>query len=104
MNATMIVTAVSGVLGLIGQILPLVGVGNSAAIGGIIKTLTDIAPLVTDQIGTTYTGVKNIIDSLSEHPATTSDQLVALKAFDKQVDDAWDTVEGQLDPDNTSSS
>jgi hypothetical protein len=99
MNPTMIVTAVSGVLGLIGQILPLVGVGNSAAIGSIIKTLTDIAPLVTDQIGATYIGVKNIVNALSDHPATTAEQMAALKAFDKQVDDAWDAIESQLDPD-----
>lgn len=99
MNPTLIVTAVSAVVGLIGQLLPLIGGSNSAAIGGIIKTLTDIAPLVTDQIGATYTGVKNIINSIGSHPATTADQLVALAAFDKQVDDAWDAIEGQLDPD-----
>lgn len=99
MNATAIVTAVSGVLGLITQILPLVGVKNSEAIGGIVKTLTDIAPLVTDQIGATYIGVKNIIDSIGSHPATTEEQLAALAAFSKTVDDAWDAIEGQLDPD-----
>jgi hypothetical protein len=99
MDPVQIVTAVSGVLGLITQILPLVGVKNTEAIGSIVKTLTDIAPLVTSQIGSTYTGVKNIIDSLSEHPATTADQMAALKAFDKMVDDAWDAVEAILDPD-----
>lgn len=99
MNPTMIITAVTSVLGLIGQVLPLIGGSNSAAIGGIIKTLTDLAPLITDQIGATYTGVKNIIDAIGSHPASTADQLVALKAFDKQVDDAWNAIEGQLDPD-----
>jgi uncharacterized protein YneF (UPF0154 family) len=99
MNPTTIITAVGGVLSLITQILPLVGVKNSEAIGSIIKTLTDIAPLVTDQIVGTYTGVKNIIDSLGEHPATTEEQLKALAAFSKQVDDAWDAIEAQLDPD-----
>lgn len=99
MNPTLIVTAVTGVLSLIAQFLPLVGGSNSAAIGSILKTLTDIAPLITDQIGATYTGVKNIINSIGSHPATTADQLVALAAFDKQVDDAWNAIEGQLDPD-----
>ena len=99
MNPVEIVTAVSGVLGLITQILPLVGVKNSAAIGGIVKTLTDIAPLVTNQIGSTFTGVKNIIAAVGAHPATTADQLIALDAFDKQVDDAWNAIEAQLDPD-----
>lgn len=99
MNPTMIVTAVSGVLSLIGQVLPLIGGSNSAAIGGVIKTLTDIAPLVTDQISATYTGVKNIIASVGDHPATTEEQLASLQAFDKQVDDAWNAIEAQLDPD-----
>lgn len=101
MNPVEIVTAVGGVLSLITQILPLVGVKNTDAIGAIVKTLTDIAPLVTNQIGATYTGVKNIIDSIGAHPATTADQMIALKAFDKMVDDAWDAIESQLDPDAT---
>lgn len=99
MNPVTIVTAVSGVLSLITQILPLVGVKNSAAIGGIVNTLTAIAPLVTDQIGATFTGVKNIIAAVGSHPATTAEQMAALQAFDKQVDDAWDAIEKQLDPD-----
>ena len=99
MNPVQIVTVVSGVLGLIAQLLPLVGVNNSAAIGGIIKTLTDMAPLITSQIGSTYTGVKNIIAAIGDHPATTADQMIALKSFDKITDDAWDAVELKLDPD-----
>jgi hypothetical protein len=99
MDPVTIVTAVGGVLNLITMILPLVGVNNSAAIGGIVKTLTDIAPLVTNQIGVTYTGIKNIIAATGDHPATTADQIIALKAFDKMVDDAWDAIEVKLDPD-----
>lgn len=99
MNPTLTVTAVTGVLSLISQFLPLIGGNNTAAIGSILKTLTDLAPLITDQIGATYTGVKNIIASIGSHPATTADQLVALAAFDKQVDDAWNAIESQLDPD-----
>jgi|SRR5882672_4604093 len=99
MDPVTIVTAVGGVLSLITQILPLVGVSNSAAIGSIVKTLIDIAPLVTSQIGSTYTGIKNIIDAVGSHPATTAEQLTALDAFDKQVDAAWDAVEPLLDPD-----
>lgn len=102
MNPTTIITVVGSVLSLITQILPLVGVKNSDAIGNIIKTVTDLAPLITDQIGATYTGVKNIIASIGEHPATTAEQLAALKAFDKQVDEAWDAIEAQIDPDATS--
>lgn len=86
-------------LDLIGKIVPMIGGKDSAAIGEVVKTLTDMAPLVVDQIGATYTGVKNIIASLREHPATLEEQLAALDAFDKQVDDAWNAIEGQLDPD-----
>lgn len=99
MNPTMIVTAVTAVLGLVGQILPLIGGNNSAQIGSVIKTIQDLMPLVTDQIGATYTGIKNILQSISEHPATTADQLASLAAFDKQVDDAWNAIESQIDPD-----
>lgn len=99
MNPAEIVSAVLSVVGLITQILPLVGVKNTEAIGGIVKTLTDIAPLVTSQIGATYTGIKNIIDAIGSHPATTEEQLAALAAFSAQVDAAWDAVEKQLDPD-----
>ena len=103
MNPIAIVTAVSSVLGLITKLLPLVGVKNTEVIGGIVKTITDMAPLVTDQISATYTGVKNIIASVGSHPATSEEQLAALMAFDKQVDDAWDAIEAQIDPDGPAS-
>lgn len=99
MSATQIVTAVGSVFGLITQILPLVGVKNTEAIGSIVKTLTDVAPLVTSQVSVTYTGVKNIIASVGAHPATTAEQLASLMEFNKQVDDAWNAIEAQLDPD-----
>ena len=102
MSPEMIVTAVSGVLSLINTILPMIHKTTPGApdkIGVVVDTLTKLAPLVTDQIGTVYTGVKNIIASVSSHPAMTADQMAALRAFDKQVDDAWNAIEAQLDPD-----
>ena len=85
------------------QILPLIGKATgspaTSAIGGIIDLLVKFSPLIQSQIGSTYTGVKNIISSLGSHPATTADQLVSLRAFDTQVDDAWAPIEAQLDPD-----
>lgn len=101
MNPATIVAIINGVLGLAGAIIPLIpnSSAGSSSIGKVIETVTSLAPLVTDQVGTVYTGVKNIIDSLGSHPATTADQLAALQAFDKQVDDAWDAIEKQLDPD-----
>jgi hypothetical protein len=98
-NSTAIGGVVNKSLDLIGQIVPLVGSKDSAGIQALIKTLQDMAPLVTDQIGVTYQGIKNIIASIGKHPASTEEQLATLRAFDKRVDDAWNTIEGQLDPD-----
>lgn len=102
MDPTLIIGAVEGVLSLINTVLPMIHKttpGASDKIGTVIDTLTKLAPLVVDQVGTLYTGVKNVIASIGAHPASTADQLSTLKAFDKQVDDAWSAIEAQLDPD-----
>lgn len=101
MDPTAIVSIINGVLGLAGAIIPLIpnSAAGSSSIGKVIETITSLAPLVTDQVGTIYTGIKNITASIGSHPATTADQLAALQAFDKQVDDAWDAIKGQFDPD-----
>lgn len=98
-SLSLIGSALSSVLGLVGRIVPLIPGNNSKAIGEVITTVTDAAPLIIDQIGSTYTGVKNIIAAIGEHPATTEEQLASLREFNKQVDDAWNEIEGQLDPD-----
>lgn len=102
MNPEAIVSIVTGVLGLVSTVLPMIG-NNSAGtqqIGKVVNALTSIAPLVTDQIGVVFTGVKNVIASVGSHPATTDAQRVSLAAFDKQVDEAWNAIESQIDPDN----
>lgn len=71
-------------------------------VGAVVPALKEfgpMVPLVKDQVMATFTGVKNIIAAVGAHPATTEDQMKALKAFDKQADDAWDAIESQLDPD-----
>lgn len=102
MDPTLIIGAVSGVISLINTVLPLIHKstpGASDKIGTVIDTIVKLEPLVTDQVGTLYTGIKNIIASVGAHPATTADQMATLRAFDKQVDDAWSAIENQLDPD-----
>lgn len=101
MNPELIITAVSGIISLITTILPMIhkGSAGSTTMGKVVDTLVAVAPLATDQIGTLYTGIKNVIASVGAHPATTADQMAALRAFDKQVDAAWDAIESQLDPD-----
>jgi len=99
MNPTAIVNTVNTVVDLVQKFLPLIHKDDSGTIDKVIDTLQAIAPLAIDQVGVTYTGVKNIIASVGKHPATTAEQLASLKAFSKQVDDAWNEIEKQLDPD-----
>jgi hypothetical protein len=102
MDPITIVAIINGVLSVAGALIPLIpSSGGSASIQKLLDMLTAIAPLITDQIGMTYTGIKNIISALGSHPGTTADQLATLMAFNKQVDDAWDAIAGQLDPDPT---
>ncbi len=99
MDPKAIVSVVNNVVDLVQKFLPLVHKDDSGAIDKIIDTIQSTAPLVVDQIGDTYTGVKNIIDSIGEHPATTAEQIAALDAFSKKVDAAWDAIEAKFDPD-----
>lgn len=99
MNPIAIIGIVNSVVDLVQTFLPLIKKDDSGAIGKVIDTLQSAAPLVVDQIGDTYTGIKNIIDSIGSHPATTEEQLAALKAFSQKVDAAWDAIEKQIDPD-----
>ncbi len=98
MNSTAIVNTVNTVVDLIQKFLPMIHKDDTGAVDKVIDTLQAIAPLAIDQVGVTYTGVKNIIASVGKK-ATTAEQIAALKAFSKQIDDAWNDIERQLDPD-----
>jgi uncharacterized membrane protein len=93
--------ALLAVLTLIGNILPLLTGGSTTVtlIENIIAALVKFMPLIVNEASTVYQSVKNIIDALSSNPATTADQMTALTALDKQVDDAWNAIESQIDPD-----
>jgi len=97
----MISAAVLAVLTLIEQILPLLTGGGQTAvlITNIIEALIKFMPLIENEVETVYQSVKNIIQALSANPATTAEQLDALAALDKQVDDAWNELEPEFDPD-----
>ena len=99
MNPLAIIGIVNNVVDLVQTFLPLITKGNAPAIDKVIDTLQAASPLIVDQIGDTYTGVKNIIDSIGSHPATTTEQLARLADFSQKVDAAWDAIEAQLDPD-----
>src|SRR5262245_42727623 len=95
----MLTTAVTSILTLITQILPLLGVGGSAAslITTIISTISGILPLVVNEIALVGPAVKNIIKALSENPATTTEQLAELKKIDAQVDAAFEEAAKDTD-------
>lgn len=99
MNPVAIIGVVNTVVDLVQGFLPLIHKDDSGSIDKVIDTVQALSPLITDQIGDTYTGVKNILASIGSHPATTEEQLASLKAFAKKVDDDWNEVESKLDPD-----
>lgn len=89
---------VSAVLALMQEILPLLGAGSTATqIGSVIATLTNLLPLVINEIDTVGPAIKNIISALQANPATTADQLAQLQALDKQCDDAFDAAAADTD-------
>lgn len=92
---------INGLIDVIQLALPFIPQTAAATpiINKVVDTLQDNAPIIIDQISVTYTGVKNIIENLMNRAGTTEEQMAKLKAFDKQVDDAWDAIEGELDPD-----
>lgn len=99
MDPAIILAAVNGVLSLVNVVLPIIGGGNSAAIGTIIKTLQTVMPVAATVIPEVYKGVKNVIASVGAHPATTQDQMAALAELDKTADGLWDSIQAQFDPD-----
>jgi hypothetical protein len=84
--------AISAVLALIEQILPLLGTSQTALIDSIINALATWLPLITTEIAALFTPIKNIIAALSANPATTAAQLTTLQALDAQVDSAFEAA------------
>lgn len=109
MNATIISGIILSSLTAIQSLLPLLGVaGNAAsivttiiaALTKIIPTIEQLAPLVGDEAGLIYQGVKNIIANLrSDSVATTAQQDADLDVMDARVDASWDTIAPKFDPD-----
>ena len=102
----MMSAALLAVLTLIGNILPLLTGGSTTVtlIENIISALIKFMPMIVNEVGTVYQSVKNIIGALSSNPAATADQMTTLTTLDKQVDDAWNAIESQIDPDAPSAS
>lgn len=97
----MSLTLITLILGLIEQVVPLLGASASSTtlIANIVATLENVLPLIINSIPTLYTTVKNIITALTADPSTTADQLKALQALDAAVDAAFDAAAAAVDPD-----
>lgn len=96
--------AILSVLALIESIIPVLGTSSATTtlITGIINALTQLLPLIIDEVSTVYTSVKNIISLLQNSGTMTADQQASLTAIDTQVDEAWNSVQASIDPDNPS--
>jgi hypothetical protein len=91
--------ALTAVLALIEQILPLLGSSQANLIASIIDALVKWLPLIIQEVSALYQPVKNIIAALSANAATTADQLATLQQLDAQVDTAFEAIASQVDPD-----
>lgn len=97
----MLMTAVTAVIALIEQFLPLIGTSaaTSSLIGTVITALENIIPLIVDFAPTVYNSIKNIIVALKADPATTQAQWAKLDEIDAQLDAANDAAIAAVDPD-----
>lgn len=84
-------TILTSLLSLVGNLVPIAG-GSTSTVGMIIKTLTEVVPLVIKEYQDVAPFVKNIIAALKNDPAATQKQLDQLDALNKQVDDAFDAA------------
>lgn len=93
--------AVTAVLALIQQILPLITAGSASSglVGSIVNVLTTWLPLIATEVTALYEPVKNIITALQSSGALTDQQRADLKALDAKVDQAFDAASAGLDPD-----
>ena len=90
--------ALSALLGLIGQLIPLItSAANATLIDSIINTLEGFLPFIIQDVEVLYQPVKNIIAALSANPATTASQLAALQAQEAQIDAAFDAAAASTD-------
>ncbi|HXP63984.1 MAG TPA: hypothetical protein VN815_00800 [Steroidobacteraceae bacterium] len=90
--------ALSALLGLIGQLIPLItSSANATLIDSIINTLEGFLPFIIQEVEALYQPVKNIIAALSANPATTASQLAALQAQEAQIDAAFDAAAASTD-------
>lgn len=98
-----VVAAITALLTVVEQVLPVVGgATSSAVIISVVKALEKWVPLVVTLFPTATTlfqAIKNMIATLSANPSTPAQQLAALQQLDAQVDTAFEAIAVQVDPD-----
>lgn len=93
-------SALTAIVTLIQQLLPLVtGGGQTGLVGTIIEVLTKWLPLIVTEISDLYEPVKNIITALQSTAGVTPEQVTALKTLDAKADAAFEAAAAGLDPD-----
>lgn len=95
--------ALTAILAMIQQFLPLIGTGAAAvsSVGSIITALEKWLPIIVAEGEALYTPVKNIIAALQNSGAVTSDQVAQLQQLDAKMDTAFEAATVGLDPDVT---
>jgi len=94
--------AVTAVLTLIQQVLPLItasGAASTGIVASIVNALSTWLPLIVTEVDTLYEPVKNIIEALKQTGAVTPDQLTTLTALDSKMDAAFEAAAAAVDPD-----
>jgi predicted transglutaminase-like cysteine proteinase len=93
--------ALTAVLALIQQLLPLISSGSAATgvVASIVNVLKTWLPLIVTEVQALYEPVKNIITVLQQSGNLTDDQIADLKTVDAKVDAAYDAAVEGMDPD-----
>ncbi len=78
------------ILSLVQLITP--SITSSSVVQKVVEALVELTPVVIDEAQDLIPEVKAIIASLSTNPATTSDQLAALKILDEKCDAEFDAA------------
>jgi len=84
MNISTLTTILNMILAFIPQIT------NSKNINAIVAWLVQIEPTLVEFYSEIGPVITNIVAALAANPATTADQLAALKILDAKVDAAFD--------------
>ena len=86
-----LVPVIQTLLGLVGGLLPTLGVSGTSVVVEIISALETIVPVLASNASTLLVEVQSVISALRNGSTPlTADQLAALDALDAQIDAAFE--------------